>query len=192
MNGFAEGVRSRRTEQEDIYPGSPESIRSAAEREAFIQAMHRRLGGEFENTKFAAKFEPDSGTVKVEEKQTGTERRSPVEVQAASHFEGNRKAGRRDEISAASAMADDVLGRSTGSTRVVEALVDSGTYRGMLLGETEHYLIQMQATGMAVLHEKNLLDGQPHVGEAFSINYSNGRGAVREFRERAKSNERSR
>jgi len=86
-----------------------------------------------------------------------------------------------------------VLSRSSASTtRTVEALVDSGNYRGPLLGETEHYLIQLQATGMAVLHEKNLLDRQPHVGEAFSINYSNGRGTVREYRERSKNSELSR
>jgi len=45
---------------------------------------------------------------------------------------------------------------------------------------------------MAVLHEKNLLDRQPQAGATFSINYSNGRGVVREFHERAKGNELSR
>lgn len=70
--------------------------------------------------------------------------------------------------------------------------MDAGTYRGLVLGETERYLIQRQSAGMAVLHQKDSLDRQPQVGEAFSINYSNGRGVVREFRERAKSNELSR
>jgi hypothetical protein len=45
---------------------------------------------------------------------------------------------------------------------------------------------------MAVLHQKELLDRQPQVGEVFSINYSNRKGVVREFRERAKGNELSR
>ena len=59
-------------------------------------------------------------------------------------------------------------------------------------GETERYLVQRQSAEMAVLHQKDLLDRKPQVGEAFSINYSNGKGIVREFRERAKSNEVSR
>ena len=188
LDGFAHGVHSRRTEQEDIYPGSSESIQSAAEREAFIEAMERRLGCEFENTVVAARLEPGSGTVKVEEKQTGTERRSAVEIHGASAAAQNQR-DKDNELSAAHAITANALGQST---RTVEALVDAGNYHGLVLGETERYLIQRQSAGLAVLHQKDLLDGQPQVGEVFSINYSNGRGVVSESRERAKSNELSR
>jgi antirestriction protein ArdC len=189
LNGFANGVRSRRTEQEDIYPGSPESIRSRAEREEFIQAMQRKLGCGLENAEVSARFEPNSGTVKVEEKQTGSERRNPVEIGGTSANVQQQSRGRNDELSSARAIATNALGQST---RTVEALVNAGTYRGLVLGETERYLVQRQSAGMAVLHQKELLDRQPQVGEVFSINYSNGRGVVREFRERTKSNELSR
>lgn len=189
LNGFGEGVRFGRTEQEDIYPGSPESIRSTAEREAFIQVMHRKLEGEFENTKVAAKFEPGSGTVNVEEKQTGAQRRTPIETKSPTTITNNEARTTNDELNVARGIAMHALGDST---RTVEAVVEAGSYRGMVLGETERYLIQRQSAGMAVLHDKNLLDGEPQVGGVFSINYSKGRGAVREFRERAKSNDRSR
>ncbi|HLH01355.1 MAG TPA: zincin-like metallopeptidase domain-containing protein [Bryobacteraceae bacterium] len=94
-----------------------------------------------------------------------------------------------NELSAARMVATGTLGEFA---RTVEALVDAGNYRGAILGETEHYLVQRQSAGMAVLHQKDLLDRQTQVGEVFSINYSNGRGIVREFHERAKSNELSR
>jgi hypothetical protein len=42
---------------------------------------------------------------------------------------------------------------------------------------------------MAVVHQKDLLDRVPQVGEAFSINYSNGKGMVREARSRSRSQE---
>ena len=38
-------------------------------------------------------------------------------------------------------------------------------------------------------HQKDLLDRVPQVGEAFSIKYSNGKGMVREARNRSKSQE---
>lgn len=189
LNAFAQGVHSRRTEQEDIYPGSPESIKGDAERKEFIRAMQQRLSCEFESTTVSARLEPDSRTVKVEEKQTGTERRSTVETNGAATTARTQPRTKSEEMSMAHAITTDALGHSA---RTVEAFIDAGTYRGLVLGETERYLIQRQSVGMAVVHEKNLLDSQPQVGESFSINYSNGRGVVREFHDRAKSNELSR
>jgi hypothetical protein len=142
-----------------------------------------------ESTEHSARLERGSGTANVEEKRTGTERRTAVEVNAAPASAQNQQRTNADELNAARDIASNALGQST---RTVEALVDAGTYRGLVLGETERYLIQRQPAGMAVLHQKDLLDRQPQIGEVFSINCSNGRGVVREFRERATSNELSR
>jgi hypothetical protein len=91
-----------------------------------------------------------------------------------------------DELEAARAITANALGESA---RTVDAVVDGGTYRGVIIGETERHLLQRQSAGMAVLHPKELLDRQPQVGEVSAINYSNGRGLVREAHDRGKAQE---
>jgi len=139
-----------------------------------------------ESSQFVARFEPGSGTVNVQEKRTGTDRRSTVETHGASGPHSKEREANDDEPNAARAIAAKALGDAV---RTADALVDSGTYRGLIVGETDRYLVQRQSAGMAVLHQKELLDGVPQVGEVFSIKYSHGRGVVREARERSKSQE---
>ena len=139
-----------------------------------------------ESSQYAARFEPGSGTVNVQEKQTGTDRRSTVETHGTSPGNSNEHDTKVDELGAARAAAAKSMGEAV---RTVDALVDSGVYRGLIVGETERYLVQQQSAGMAVIHQKDLLDRVPQVGKAFSINYSNGKGIVREARSRSKSQE---
>jgi antirestriction protein ArdC len=139
-----------------------------------------------ETRQFVARFEPGSGIVNVQEKPTGTDRRSNVEKHAAAAPNSNGRGAQNDELDSARAIAVTALGDGA---RTVDALTEGGTYRGMIVGETERYLVQQQSAGMAVLHQKELLDLIPQVGEAYSINYSNGKGVVREARERSKSQE---
>jgi hypothetical protein len=123
--------------------------------------------------------------VNVQEKQTGTDRRSTVETRGTSVPTNSKERDPKDdELRLARAITTKALGDAV---RTVDAVVDSGTYRGMIIGETDRYLIQRQSAGLAVVHQKELLDRVPQVGEAFSINYSNGRGVIREARERSKS-----
>jgi hypothetical protein len=73
------------------------------------------------------------------------------------------------------------------SAKTLAAQTESGSYRGRIIGETEHHLIQRQSAHTAVGHPKDLLDRQPRVGESVRISYSDSKGRVREFHERAKA-----
>ena len=97
-----------------------------------------------------------------------------------------RETATRDGVNRARAVATNALGTSV---RIVEADTGSGVYRGAVIGETEHYVLQRQSMRTAVLHPKQLLDRRPKTGENVSINYSNARGLVRQARSPAKAQE---
>jgi putative DNA primase/helicase len=78
------------------------------------------------------------------------------------------------------------------SAKTLAAQTESGNYRGPIIGQTEHHIIQRQSAGTSIAHPKDLLDRQPQIGESVRINYSDSKGAVREFRERAKAQGRER
>jgi len=129
-----------------------------------------------ESSDYAARYEPGSGTVNVHAKQTATDRRSTIDAPGG-------------ELTEARSITAKVLGNSA---KTLPAQIESGNYRGPIIGETEHHIIQRQSGRTGIVHPKDLLDRQPQVGESVRINYSDSKGAVREFRERAKSQDLSR
>jgi antirestriction protein ArdC len=129
-----------------------------------------------QSTMYAARYEPGSGTVNVHAKQAATDLRNTVDAPAA-------------DILEATSITRKVLG-DFAKTR--SAQIESGSYRGPIIGETEHHVIQRESARIGIAHPKALLDRQPPIGESVRINYSDSKGQVREFRERAQSLDRSR
>jgi len=136
-----------------------------------------------ETSEQVARMEPGSGTVNTQVKESGTERRSTVEtpVVATSRTNGS--------LADAQSITAEALGPKA---KALNAQTESGAYRGPVIGETEQFIIQRQSSRFSVAHPRDLLDRQPHVGENVSINYSEFKGAVREYRERSRSQERAR
>jgi len=130
-----------------------------------------------ESTEYAARYEAGSGTVNVQAKQTGTDRRSTVDMPGG------------ESLMEAKSITAKVLGDSA---KTLTAQTESGNYRGPMIGETEHHIIQRQSARTNIAHPKDMLDRQPQIGESVRINYSDSKGAVREFRERAKAQDRDR
>jgi antirestriction protein ArdC len=62
-----------------------------------------------------------------------------------------------------------------GNARVYNAQTDSGIYKGEIIGETQHHIVQKLSQGSTVAHMKQLFDPAPSVGESVMIRYSHGK-----------------
>jgi len=86
--------------------------------------------------------------------------------------------------------AESLTVRALGNTaQMLPAQIQSGIYRGPIVGETAYHLVQQQSAHSCIAHFKGLLDRQPQVGELVRIQYAQAKGTVRACREPAKSQE---
>lgn len=172
-------ILEQETEQivHDLERVENESDRVRGSDQAILEApenISEQMVSARESSNYVARYEPSSATVNVHEKKTGRDRRNTVDQAAA------------DSLTAAKDITEKTLG---GSAKMIAPQTESGSYRGPIIGETEHHLIQRQSARIGVAHPKELLDRQPQVGESVRIGYSDSKGIVREMRERGKSHE---
>lgn len=153
-----------------------------------------------ETTDWVAQYEPGSQTVDITEKDNATERR---DLTPASGKESNpdhlgdanlaqeqilddqvhgKHPVSEQEIAASFHQAEEITKSRLGAAAVTtDAAKDSGIYRGEILGETEHHLVQGVTAHIAVAHEKNLLASIPSIGDQVRIAYSNSLAQVNPF-----------
>jgi hypothetical protein len=116
----------------------------------------------------------------------------PAEVSNHEHGRTGLRSQRdavAESLTAAKSLAAEILGDTA---RLLPAQIQSGIYRGPIVGETAYHLVQRQSAHSCIAHLKDFLDPPPHVGEQVRIQYAHAKGTVREFREHARSEERSR
>jgi hypothetical protein len=84
------------------------------------------------------------------------------------------------------ALATAALGNNA---RTYLAQVESGTYRGQVLGQTAEYIVQRVSPRSAIAHPKDSFDRQLTAGENVVINYSGGKASIRDFHQRGRDRE---
>jgi len=145
-----------------------------------------------ETSEHVADFERGSSTVNIVEKETATEHREPVpaagrrggperdqdaKIDAEKILDGEvdgRKAPSDREFEQSLADADrkakEILGEKA---KIYQADTESGKYRGELLGQTDHHVIQKLSPRSAVAHPKHLLPQSVQSGQNLVVSYSN-------------------
>ncbi|MGD1095925.1 MAG: zincin-like metallopeptidase domain-containing protein [Bryobacteraceae bacterium] len=80
------------------------------------------------------------------------------------------------------ALSTRVLGDQT---RVYNAQTDSGIYKGEIIGETQHHIVQRLSPHTTVAHVKHLMDTVPAVGDSVVLRYAGGKIDVTAFEPKA-------
>ena len=92
-----------------------------------------------------------------------------------------------DSLAEVKALSVRALGDNA---RIYNAQTDSGIYRGEIIGETQHHVVQKLSQSSTVAHLKHLLGSVPGVGQNVALRYSNGRIIdVAQFQPKAQAKE---
>jgi antirestriction protein ArdC len=160
-----------------------------------------------ETSEHVAAFEKATSTVNIVEKETATEHRNPAQATKSrvpdeqapakaqaekildGEVNGRRLPSERDlqrSLAAADTRTKDTLGKSA---RLYAADTDSGKYRGEVLGETDHHVLQQIGPKSVVAHPKSLISEALSPGQSVAVNYSNLQAQIKPLkaRERAQS-----
>lgn len=143
----------------------------------------------WESTSHVARAEPDSGTVSVENKETGTNRHMPAPSAPSPHPTNGSSTQSEDKLREAQTIATEALGKSV---KIQLPEREGGIYSGPIVGVTDTYTIQRLSAKAAIAHPNEFLESQPQIGANISVNYSNKLAAtVRVIPERSISRDRN-
>ncbi len=164
---------------------------------------HRR-----EKSKYVAEFEPNTGTVNIEEKSTGKDQRTPSDIDRSSpdslaepktltekvldnEVSPSRPSSEdlKKSFAAAREASQSALGKGT---RTYAGQTDSGVYCGEVIAETELHLVQRLNGKAAVAHMKHVLGVVPEVGQRVLITYSRQNARVQGIPDRMREKEMAR
>lgn len=186
-------IKALSEDKNEIFRAAKDAHRAAD----YLLDLERGKQLRTETSEHVASFERGAGAVAITEKETATEHREPVASRGVAKIEAEKILdgevdGRRppseqaikESFAAAEESARKIMGEKT---RTYPADTDSGKYRGELIGETEHHVIQKVSPKSAVAHQKNLLPGTPSLAENALIAYSNQVAQLKPNQERQKS-----
>lgn len=152
-----------------------------------------------------AAYEKGTGTVTLVEKETATEDRTPAPTRGAQSPEGRaliqaetekmldgegngRRPPSEGELQHSLVEAEKLAKGHLGDcSRLYAADTESGRYRGELLAETEHHLVQKISARSAAAHPKHLLPQSLTPGQTVAIHYSNTQVQTKPFQARDKA-----
>jgi antirestriction protein ArdC len=143
-----------------------------------------------ESSDQVARLERDSATVNVHHKSSGTDRRQSVSRSTDQPGNPERQNPRpsSDELARSFDAAKQVVSEQMGpDTKTMVAATESGTYRGKIIGLTDHHTIQKISPRSAVAHMTHLLDAPLATNDNVAIAYSNSKAAVKPIQERSKT-----
>jgi antirestriction protein ArdC len=146
---------------------------------------------ERENSRFAARLEPGSGTVAVHDKRFGNDHHTPVDQTAEFSADGRRyrnsdRGELKESFQEARALAIKELGQEA---RTFVAQTQSGIYCGKIIGETDHHLVQRLSGQTAIAHLKELVGDTAEMNSNVAISYQANKARLREIPERSRTAE---
>jgi antirestriction protein ArdC len=145
-----------------------------------------------ENSRLSARYEPGTATVHVHDKHSNTDRRTTA-PETSNGVGKDTAATYAKPAPEAFKEAESIASRHLGQTaKTYPAQIESGIYRGTIIGETPDLFVQRLSQKSAIVHPKELFEQPPGVGANVSVNYSKTKPLVREIKERGKAQELSR
>lgn len=189
LEGPTVEAESGATEGRELTPArTDEEKNQSALREGKEPSGPRR-----ETSEWVAEFEKGTGTVDLTEKETATEHRVVTLSGPAKDADGRGVVALTEEqieddrvmsdrtpgygtieesFAAATEVAKTRLGEEA---RTIPAQLDSGTYQGEIIGQTDQHVVMRLSNSMAVAHPKDLLgaSGLLSEGSTLRINYTN-------------------